>query len=98
MWIWIRSDPHSIGSVNEIMGKVELTNKFLWFFCRKLYYLSLKLKERSLSLRLRYRFENIFSSSLLLDLDPDPHSPNFVDPDPINADPHHCIVYKYIFI
>ena len=31
-----------------------------------------------------------------IDLDPDPHMPNFVDPGlhTINADPNHCILDK----
>ena len=33
-----------------------------------------------------------------IDLDPDPHSSNYVDPDPhtINVDPHHCFEAIYI--
>ena len=35
---------------------------------------------------------NQVSDFIVLDPDPDPHWPNFVDPDPhsINGGPHHC--------
>ena len=82
---------------------------FGFSFLRKLYFLSLNLKKVfNLYLRFRYGFDIFFltldglksiwwfywpGSGLDPDLDPDPHSSNFVDPDPhaINADPHKLI-------
>ena len=79
----------------------SLTNKFRGYYLVGNFIFQVWTKQSS-SLRFRYRFENIFSLKSIwwfhcpgFRLDPDPHSSNFVDPDPqtINADPHHCISY-----